>query len=465
MEFDGIFSYVFFIIYLTLFFLVYLYVKRLLSNYGFFNALSVFILTFCMFYFFVPFFQTYFKLYRDDTSLFVKILNQLNDGEVFLNFLISALCLIIIIFSYNLNFKLKKGKFYNKSDFNQNIIGKDILYKKVNIITDFIFIFSMASIVLLIAEVGSLKTYLSLGAFTRGLNKSLTDYIKSGYLQFITFSTLILVTPYLYLYLYRLKKSRFVLIKFVLSLLFSILFLFYNQGRAPLILFFLPFLFTINKRGKKGFLGLVILFLIGLSLLKYLDGVFHYLAYGYYITGDNTNLVTEFLREFSYPFANFSIRNELVNYSGHRFMYDYIIWPLTMIPNSLLKLINFNKESIISVSTLNTEAYGVFLGVNPTGGIPVDILTFNFYQLGYITLIPMCLIIGRVLKKLDLIFYFFKNDFAIKVILYRISFSMINILNNADISAIIRNRLDVVTLIIIIIYIYIKRKNSLKEEI
>lgn len=78
----------------------------------------------------------------------------------------------------------------------------------------------------------------------------------------------------------------------------------------------------------------------------------------------------------------------------------------------------------------------------------------------------MCFIIGRALRKLDIVFNYFKDNFAIKIVLYRISFSMINILNNADITAIVRNRLDVVVLLIILIYIYrsSKKLTSIKGD-
>ncbi|MGE6716271.1 O-antigen polymerase [Peribacillus frigoritolerans] len=464
MVFNSIFSYMSFAIYVVIFLLVYGYVKRIITYKGF-NGLSMFILSFSMFYFVVPFIQTFFKLYRDDTSLFTRLLNQISDEEIFLNLFISSICLLLIVFSYKLNFK-SKGSEPIQDSINQNVVGKDVLYKKINRITDMVFLVGLGSMIFLIAEVGSLKTYLSLGAMTRGLDKSPTDFIRSSYLQLVTLSVIILVTPYLYLYLYRMKKSKFIIIKFLVSFLFSVLFLFYNQGRAPLIIFFLPFLFTISKRSKKNFLGLVGMFVVGLFLLNYLDAIFQYFAYGNYLVEKNGNFITGFLSEFSYPFTNFSLRNDLIDINGYRYMYDYLIWPLTMIPSSLLNIVGLSKESLISVSTLNTEAYGVLLGVTPTGGIPVDLLTYNYYQFGFVTLIPMCFVIGRILRKLDKIFVFFDNNFAIKIVLYRISFSLITFLNNADISAIVRNRLDVVLLALIIIYIYKKSlKVSLKQKL
>lgn len=455
--FEILLSYLNVLFYIIIFISIYIFIKGSITKYSF-NMLNMFILTFTLFYFIVPFIQTIFKNYRNNTSLFTQILNTLSDGEILFNLLLAICCLMIVIFSYHLKFnKKKKVKiFFNKRD-----NGK--LYKKILVIADFFLIIGVISIFLLIVEVGSIKTYLSLGALTRGIDKDPTMYIRSSYLQLITLSLVILVTPYLYTYLFRLKKNKSILIRLIISLIFSILFLLYNQGRAPLLLFFLPFLFTISKKqNKKGIFSFGILFIIGISLLNYLDGLFKYLSYGVYSVKEGSNFITEFLGEFSYPFTNFALREQLVDFVGFRYMYDYIIWPFTMIPSSLLGLINVSKESLISISIFNTEAYGYFLNVTPDGGIPVDFLTFNFYQYGYISLVINCFIVGLVLRKLDEIFYFYKNSLPIKIILFRISFTLINIMNNADISAIVRNRLDVVILLLILIYIYIKDKKSMK---
>jgi len=452
-----------FLVYFIVFSLIYMYVKKIISAQGF-NSLSVFILTFSIFYFVVPFVQTFFVSYRDNTSLFTRMLNQMSNEKVFLNFLIAAICLLLIIVSYNLklDFKFKRTNFERLTKAKVSQKGKGLIFKKINYLADILFILSVGSILVLIIEIGSLKDYLALGSLTRGLDKDPTQYISSSSLQLITLSAIILTTPYLYMYLYRTSKGKLTMIKLIVSLTFSVLFLFYNQGRAPIIIFALPFLFSFRRKKKKGFLGLTIVFLMGLFALNYLDALFNYLSYGYYqVEEEDVNFVTKFLSEFSYPFANFSLRNELLSFVGHRYMYDYIIWPFTMVPSSLLNIIGLSKTSIVAVSTLNTEAYGYFLGVIPSGGIPVDFLTFNFYQLGYVSLIFICVIVGRVVRKMDEIFYFFKDNFPIKVLLYRLNFSIIAILNNADISAIVRNRLDVVVLFIVLLYIYKKSKKYL----
>lgn len=458
MEHDLLFSYIAFPFYLIIFLVIYLYVKQNITKYGF-NNINIFILTFTLFYLLVPFVQTYFKNDRDDTTHFTMILNLVSDDVLFYNFLISFSCLLIIVITYHIKFRTS-NKSSNTRKVNEPVrIYSERLYIKLNIITDLLFLISALSIFLLIWELGSIKKYLSFGSLTRGIDKDPTQYIRPSFLQLVTVSVIILVTPYLYLYLYKIKRSRFLLIKFLISFLLSVLYLLYNQGRAPLLLFFLPFIFTIIKRNKKALIALTILTFTAIVSLNYLDTLFKIIAFGNSSIERSTNFITLFLKEFSYPFTNFVFRNELVSISGYRYMVDFVIWPLTMIPNSLLQFVGFDKGFLISLTSINTSSYGIFIGQYPPGFIPVDFLTFNFYQLGYISLIFNCIIVGVILKYIDRMYYFFANNFAIKIILYRISFSIINILNNADISAIVRNRLDVVLLLLILIYIYKKSKN------
>jgi hypothetical protein len=462
MELTNIFHYFALIVYFSLLVLVFFYIKSILKKNGF-NMLSLFLMTFTIFYLIIPFVHTFFESYRDNVAPYTQLLNLVSEEEILFNTLIAFLFMSVIIVSYKLSFKRRFSVKENINS-NQKIELKNRLnYFGVLRLTDILLILGVGSIVLLIIEVGSLSTYLSLGALTRGLDKDPTQYIRSSYLQLVTLSLVILATPYLYLFLYREKRQKAVLIKFFIALLFSILFLFYNQGRAPLILFFLPFLFTFKSNGKKGVIGLSLVFFLSVYLLSYLDAIFNYISYGVYNVKESSHFITQFLREFSYPFTNFVLKEDLVEATGFRYFYDYVIWPFTMIPSSITNLFGIKKDEIVSVSLKNTSSYGEFLGVAPSGGIPVDFLTFNYYQYGYIALFVICIIVGRLLKGLDHIFYTFHDNLAVKVILYRICFSIINMMNNADISAIVRNRLDVVILIFVVIYLYIdKRKKGLR---
>ncbi len=456
MIFEGFLSYIFFFVYIIVYIALFFYVKKILKKEGF-NVMCMFILTYALFYLLVPFIQTYFVIYRNEESLFAILLNSVSIEEIFLNFLLAVIFLAIIIFSYSVR-TTSITKEEHKNILISKIEANAQYIKKVIKGTDLLFIVSVLSILLLIREAGSLRNYLSLGALTRGLNKDTSVYIRSSYLKLVTASVIVLFTPYMYLFLYRLKKSKSLLIKLVISLIFAIIFLLYNQGRAPLIIFLLPFLFTFKNMRTKNIFSLVLLMIFVLLSLDYINAFFKYLAYGYFPTGNSSKYINTFLGEFSYPFANFTLRHNLVKYVDYRLGYDYLIWPTSIIPNSLLKIIGFDKDTIAFILTMNTNAYSELLNLIPNGGIPVDFLTFHFYQFGYVSLLIASIIVGKLIKYFDRIFDFFRDEFVIRVVLYRLSFSMINILNNNDLSAIIRNRLDIVVIAIFIIYIYNAQK-------
>lgn len=440
------------LIYVLMLFLIFLYVKKYIKKNGF-NNIVMFILTYTLYYIVVPFFQLFFQENRNHNTLYTILLNQIRDEEVFISTLICFILLVFILFSYHLRIKKKSEKYFNS----EKLLSSqqmDFDVKKITRLCDALFIISVFSILLIIVDAGSIEAYLSLGSLTRGLDKDPTQIIKGSYLPLITASTMILVPPYLYLFLYRITNTKILKAKLLISLFFSILFLLYNQGRAPLILFILPFLITAGRKNRKSVLGLSIFFVIGVYSLSYLDALFTYFSYGYFEVKETQNYVNIFLGEFSYPFANFSLKNFLMKNFEFRLFYDYVIWPFTMIPSFLLNLVGITKENIVSISEYNTSSYANISGIQPSGGIPVDFLTFHYYQMGYFSLILSCYLTGRFIKYLDSIFEFFRGNIAMKVVLLRISFSIINILNNADFSAIIRNRLDVVFLLLIVIYIY-----------
>ncbi|MBD8013367.1 oligosaccharide repeat unit polymerase [Planococcus wigleyi] len=440
--------------YILIFTLISYYIKEIVKLKGF-SVYSVFLIIFTVFYIMVPFIQTFFPKFRDDSTHFTILLNQQSSTEIFWNMIVSFFILCIIVAVYHIDFR-KNRKKRERNDFLDFIKNKrKNHFKTTKLFTDIVFILGATSILLLIIETGSLQTYLSLGSQTRGLDKEPTDYIRSSYLQLITLSLVILVVPYMYFYLYKLKKSQITLMKLIISIVFAILFLLYNQGRAPLLLFFVPFFFVFgNKKSKANLFLLAFLAVIGTFLLSILDRFFNYLAYGVTIAKVETNFLTQFLKEFSYPFSNFVLKGEFVDITGFRYLYDYIIWPFTMIPGSILSLIGFDKNKIDSIYLVNTSNYEALLGAKASGGIPVDFLTYNYYQFGYISLIILAIFFGIILKQLDIIFQSYKYNIPIQIILYRISFSMINVINNFDMSAIFRNRLDIIILLGFVLTLY-----------
>lgn len=433
-----------------------MYIGKRIKKEGF-NCINVFILIYTTFYIVTPLVFIIFEGKRDTSTLYNIALGSISNENILFNCIICIILLGFLIFMYN----QYKPKTRSKKKLDINNIQKDNIkiYKKLNLIADLLFIIGSISIIIIIISVGGIKSYLALGSATRGAVSRATEFISSEALPLITLSQIILVSPYIYFYLMKTDNKKIIKYKLIGSLFFAILYLFYNQGRAPLILFLIPFLLVSKFIKRTKLIGLIILFILCFPLLEYLNGIFLYLSYGVYRT-ESRDIISTFLLEYSYPFSNFALKNELVNINGFRMGIDYILWIINIIPSSILKFVGIYKGNYQLVGNINTNSYSVITGYAVSGGIPVDFLTFNYYQGGYIILIFSIVIVALLLKKVDSYFYILKENLAFKIILYRVSISIINIMTNSDLSVIVRTRMDI--LILLFIIIYMGKKYSLR---
>lgn len=433
------------IIYIIIFAFIFFYIRRRINTKGF-DCMTIFVMTYSIFYLFVPFAVTYFKKFRNTTTLYNQVLNIMDDEVIFFNFLICIILLLIMILIYNKKIKIKT----DINDAHLNYVNKCV-YMKIDKISTFFLISTIASIIILIFAVDGIGNYLALGSATRGVESSVRDYLSSGLLPLITFSQLILLPPYLYYYLLKVKKKLGVRIKFWISIIFALLYLLYNQGKAPLMLFILPFFLSSNIMKKNKVFKFILLFVVSIISLKYLDGIFNYFSYGIYKVSE-TNMISSFLTEFTYPFSNFANRDLLVRYSGYRYLVDYIYWIYNIIPSAFLKIVGLSKGAT-EILQINTQAFVYYVGRSSPGGIPVDFLTYNYYQGGYITLLFGIIVGSYLIKYIDYHYSLIRNNLPIKIILFRISVSIIGIMNNSDLSGIARGHLDLILLCIILVYI------------
>ncbi|WP_318250109.1 O-antigen polymerase [Terribacillus saccharophilus] len=441
--------------------LIYIYSSKSISRYGFKN-INIFVMIFTLFYIVLPILFILFEEYRDTTTLYNIVLNSLSNEEILINSVLCMTFLGLILFVYHLRGKSKYSE--PLSIKKVSIINKQ-LYKKVNLFADILFLSSAISIIILITSVGGVSQYLALGSFSRGTNTSLSDYISSGLVPLVTFSVIILVSPYLYCYLFGVKRNKWVLFKFIVSMFFAVLYLLYNQGRAPLLLFLLPFLLSSRFMEKNKTIKLILLFIICIPLLNVLNSLFTYFSYGYYSTQEQS-FIASFLLEFSYPFTNFAVRETLVDIGGFRLGIDYIYWLLALIPSSILSTIGISKNMIETLGSVNTNSYSYITSMENRGGIPVDFLTFNYYEGGYITLFIGLIVTGIILRIIDDRFIYLSNNFAFRIILLRITVSILNLMTNSDWAVIARTRTDIVILILFVLFVclYSRMKSKMLKD-
>lgn len=434
------------------------YSYRQIQSNGF-NCCTTFLMIMVLFYIVIPLLYVLFQESRDVSTAFNILLSTRSLDDIAMNMLLASVLIAMLLFFYHCTVKQGTILLYrrfgkeNTTDYQAWDKINRTAELKIERMADITLILGGISIIMCITAVGGIGKYLALGSQARGLNKSLSDYISSSFLPLITLSNIILASPFLYKYLLSVEKKRYFLkIKFWVSFCIAVIYLLYNQGRLPLLLFFVPFLLDL-KIAKKAKIGtLIAVSILCIFVLEPLSNLFIYFSYGRVVSTQSAGFLNTLLLEFTYPFANFVNRSELLNCIGMRWGIDYIQWPLTVLPSSILKLIGFSKSSIETIGSLNTNAYSTIVG-GVGGGIPTDFFTFNYYQFGTVSLLLALPIIALVLKKIDSRISNVADNDATKILILRVCFLVISMVNNFDFSVIFRMRFDIIIIIWAIFYI------------
>lgn len=432
---------------------------------------DTFFMIMTLFYIVVPFLYLLFPDKANRTTLFNRLLaNNTMPQFATCMFLCSLLILLGWTFyrtnsKYHFTFgrnKNKKWKYTSAANFDWKPVNNRC--RRIIIMwADIFFIIGVASIITCFFAVGGVKNYLALGSKTRGLNKNVTDYISSAFLPLITLSSIILASPYLYKTIMDIDKSGiFLKIRFYLSFVFAVFYLVYNQGRLPMLLFFVPFLLNSKLANRAKVISLLTVSVFCVFLLEPLSNLFSYLSFGHISNNSHKNLIATLLGYFTYPFTNFLNRRILVANAGFRYGLDYIAWPMLVLPSFVLNAFGLSKTGFVTLQLLNTGAYESVVGLTAGGGIPVDFITFNYYQFGWLAIIPGLYIATRLLHSIDARILFLKNNHSSRILTLRLTFLLVSLFNNFDFSAILKMRTDFI--IITIMLFYISRKGKEHEE-
>lgn len=399
---------------------------------------------------------------RDTSTVYNILLGQKSVEDICACVFLCSFLLVVGVVAYK-SYMLRNRLLFssvlvkNESEFVSSINWETVnrhCGKKIRLFADLSFMLGGLSILVIIIAVGGVEKYIALGSATRGINKNVSDVISGSLLPLITLSSTILVSPYLYRYLSRVyPKAKKLKIYFWVSFAVSIIYLLHNQGRLPLLLFAIPFVLDTNMLKRMKVISTLLLAIACIFLLEPLTNLFTYLTYGKVIVKENSGLFETLLLEFTYPFSNFINRDELVGVIGFRYGLDMVQWPLTIIPSSILKIFGISKSSITSIGALNTNAHSHLASIQAGGGVPTDVMTFFYYQFGWLALIIMLVGCFRALRAIDKRLVILNSNSEMKIILLRICFLMVSLINNFDFSVIFRMRLDLVVLIIVAFYI------------
>lgn len=277
--------------------------------------------------------------------------------------------------------------------------------------------------------------------------------------QFMTFSF------YVYFMLARMKRLPKYTIMTIIAFIFTTYIVFIGGGRTHIIIFIVTvitgFIFNPQKetylKNTKSASILIITGVIGVVSLIIFDPIFSYLTYGNTIEIDfSSNNIDSLVLQFSFPYYNmiFAISHDF----QFRFFQDLFNWMINLLPSYFTSRIGL-------VDPVLLYEYNTVLqnGSMNKGGIPSDILTFGYYQMGLTGLLIVILIFGVLISKLDNSLAFFRDSLVLKPILIRVVIYIGMVVMYADLEGIFRNRFDVV-LLICLLYDLGKYKVSVKDS-
>lgn len=433
---------------------------------------NIFLSISVLFYVIIPLIYILFENKRDTSTLFNMSINMHTYDTICLalfecSMIVGVMVLIYMAKKPANKLGVKKILYKNVNTYSKEHWEKvdSMCRKNIERIANLTLILGGVSEIVLILSVGGVSKYLALGSFSRGIGKDVTTYISSSLLPLITLNGVILTAPYLYRYLMKYReKSIYLKIKFCCAFSLSIIYLLYNQGRLPLLLFFVPFLLDLKIAKKAKISSLIALAIISVPLLDVLAKMFTYFTYGYWGNSGELDLIQTLLYEFTYPFSNFLNRNQLVSQIGLRMGIDYVQWPLLLIPASITKIFGISKSGIQTMGALNTNAYAAVLNSTAGGGIPTDVLLFNYAQFGTVSLVTAIIILMLFFRKLDDRIKVITSNDSFKIITLRVCILIVSIVNNFDFSVIFRMRVDLVILICVIFYYYKVHRRILGRE-
>lgn len=408
-----------------------------------------------LFYQLIPLLFLLFPAHRDTRNLFnVQLASLSQDEMVDAMLLASALVgLLMVVYGTQagdgrLLFSLVPGKAAAPPPVRWSARS----LQRCRRLADMLFLVGVTAMAACIYGAGGVRAYLSLGSLTRGLGKNVAKSISRAYLPMITLSSVILIPAYLYSFVLRAsgRPRGGVALRFVGSFLLALLYLMYNQGRMPLLLFLLPFVMDWKPLRRFRTTGLLVLFAGCCLLLERLSSLFNYLSYGRWYDRFEESLLSVLLQEFTYPFANFACRRALVKEMGMRWGTDLLTWPAVVLPSSVDQLFGVEKADIVTIDGLLTETYSLVTGLKRQGGIPTDLFLFLYAQSGLPSLLLGLTVLGRLLAAWDRRFAPLQGNPAARLLILRVAMVGISCVNHFDIAVILRTRVDLVVLLCVL---------------
>ncbi len=374
------------------------------------------------------------------TDSYTKIIEVIKNCSL-TDFFVAEMAVFLFTSIYELTYRSKN----NLLSVEVNRFDKGRMNDCLHFFAWFTFIVGGASFLLYIRAFGGISVLLSYAEYFRTFRTNNSEIIGSAALRLIVPARLILVTPILFFsYMKSVEfKSKYKAplygICFIISIFLAGVFLLFNAGKTNLVIMMICFGMPILSRKVRHpwALSLTAGFLM-IPLVGAIDSIFTYITYGQWY-GFSTN-IGAYIGQFCYVFANLINLDKMIELHGFRWGKDFITGPLSIVPG-----INFPASYEVSSEAIFGKSWQMIAGV------PDDIITFGYLQLGFIGVLFVGWLLGIVSGKLDRLIRQM-NYGTFGVLITTIIMSMYSYLINADWSVLVKSQFQLTICVICILY-------------
>lgn len=365
---------------------------------------------------------------------------------------------ILIILSYCIivyGYLIAKKK---RKDHKRKVIYDIYISDNKIFITGIITLFiSILSLVYYTYSLNGVMNAIKLAEYYRAINSDVQD----SFMFLRIFQPLILSSFFCFLVLNKNKSTLRNKVLLISTLFFSCYFLLLNASRYHILIFiFTIVLFNSEKIKMKQVIMMTVLVITG---FVFGDTILNFVQTGQIQKNSTSDFnidsfINTFVSQTIHPYINvLKVPSFIDEISDHRFFGDYVYFLINLLPGSILNLIGISKiEPLWSINTHNFNSL--------TGGIPVDIISFGYYQLGIIGVIINCLFVGFVLGKINELFNDYNHN-AMKILRVRGIFIFPLLVINAEPEVFVRGNLNFIILLFIFYFTSPKYVRVEKDEL
>ena len=303
---------------------------------------------------------------------------------------------------------------------------------------------------------------LSLGGIIRGYRIDNENYLSP--IGAICKTLSVFVTGSFFCFFSTTQKKQRDRILIAISLILSIIYLLFNAGRGPLVLFLACiFLAILKEKGKKVIwyivLGIVFVFFVSSSLEIMMNNISKGLPAFENLQYNLTENVFSSIADLTFPHANTLALNQMIEKYGFSYGVDYLLWFSEIIPKRLLSFL-WNILPVRTLVTTKVSQYYILSGLS-NGGTPADFITFGWFQGSFVGILVNCIFYHIALKAFNDKLVQLPKEYSI--ITYRMCFFAYSLVTSNDLPVVLKSNLFLVVMIIVI-GIALRKSTIIKNE-